>query len=119
MAAANVSEFIEVERQLKELMQQRDALASDESLKGKVAALKTIVETMESAGLTPEDVANHLGIGRLQPLKAGYNAKNPRTVKEYVNPHTSEVFSGKKVSGKLKDWIAEYGEQEVETWRKA
>lgn len=119
MSATKVSDFIEVERQLKELMQQRDALASDENLKGKVAALQTIVETMEGAGLTPEDVAAHLGVSRMQPEKAGYNAKNPRAIKEYENPHTGEVFTGKKVSGKLKEWIEQYGEEEVENWRKA
>jgi hypothetical protein len=116
--ATKVSDFIEVERQLKELTQQRDALASDEGLRAKVAALKSIAETMESAGLTPADVANHLGIG-IQPVMAGYNAKNPRAVKEYLNPHTGEAFSGKKISGKLKDWIDEFGPEEVEKWRKA
>jgi DNA-binding protein H-NS len=114
---SKVSKYLDIERQMSLLMQQQEELAKNPVIKAKIAALDQIDEIIKSSGLTAEDVAMHLGFSSTTEAQQGYIAKNPRRVKEYLNPHTGEVFSGKKVAGKLKDWIDEHGAETVETWR--
>ncbi|AXM98037.1 histone-like nucleoid-structuring protein, MvaT/MvaU family [Pseudomonas plecoglossicida] len=115
-------EFRAAERALQEQLAQLEALKNDAGLKKEIEFESKLKALMESYDKGLKEI-----IAILDPAAAGHRQekvsttqRRPRALKRYKNPHSGEVVETKGGNHRvLKEWKAEYGATNVESWLQA
>ena len=118
---SRLAEFRALEQQLAAQLAELEALKNDDSLKREIEFEQKLRDLLGEYGYSLRNV-----IAILDPQAATRRApsavetkgnRKPRQVKQYKNPHTGEVIETKGGNHKqLKEWKAEHGAEEVESW---
>lgn len=118
---SRLAEFRALEQQLAEQLAELESLKNDDGLKREIEFEKKLRDLLGEYGYSLRNI-----IAILEPQAAARRApvasetkgnRKPRKVKQYKNPHTGEVIETKGGNHKqLKEWKAEHGAQEVESW---
>ncbi|KAF0252007.1 MULTISPECIES: histone-like nucleoid-structuring protein, MvaT/MvaU family [Pseudomonas] len=118
---SRLAEFRALEQQLAAQLAELEALKNDDSLKKEIEFEQKLRDLLGEYGYSLRNV-----IAILDPQAATRRApsavetkgnRKPRQVKQYKNPHTGEVIETKGGNHKqLKEWKAEHGAEEVESW---
>lgn len=117
---SRLAEFRQLEKHLAEQLAALEAMKGDEGLKREVEFETKLRELLAEYGYSLRNVIALLDpqASRRAPAateKAG--TRKPRSLKVYKNPHSGEVVETKGSNHKvLKEWKAEYGSDEVESW---
>lgn len=119
-----ISEYRATEEALKELSHRLESLRNDEALQKELDFEKKLRALMAEYGRSLRDI-----IALLDPqvsTRATATAKQSgsaskqrreRKVKTYKNPHNGEIIETKGGNHKtLKEWKAQHGADEVESW---
>ena len=114
---SKLAEFRNIERQLQELLRRQDELKHSEDLKKDIEFGELVNALMEEYGKTPRQVIEIIAPDLLTQAPAVTRVRRPRQTKIYVNPHNGEEIATKGGHHKvLKEWKAQYGADEVESW---
>lgn len=119
---SRLAEFRALEQQLAAQLAELESLKNDDGLKREIEFEKKLRDLLAEYGYSLRNV-----VAILDPQAATRRAapaatetkgnRKPRQVKQYKNPHTGEVIETKGGNHKqLKEWKAEHGAQEVESW---
>lgn len=119
---SKLAEFRQLERHLAEQMAALEAMKGDKGLEQEIEFESKLRGLLGEYNKSLKDI-----LAILDPqasLKAGKGVNTPqkatrkaRTLKVYKNPHTGEVVETKGGNHKtLKEWKAEHGAAEVESW---
>lgn len=119
---SRLAEFRQLEKHLAEQLAALEAMKGDEGLKREVEFETKLRELLAEYGYSLRNV-----IALLDPQASTQRApaateskvgtRKPRSVKVYKNPHSGEVVETKGGNHKvLKEWKAEYGGDDVESW---
>lgn len=117
---SKLAEFRQLEKHLAEQLQALEALKGDAGLKKEIEFETKLRDLLAKYSYSLKDVINLLDpqAGRRAPVaapKAG--TRKARQVKVYKNPHTGEIIETKGGNHKgLKEWKAEHGAGNVESW---
>lgn len=119
MTMSKAAEYRALERQIAEQLAALEALKGSSALQTELEFEDKLRSLLDEYGMSLRNIINILdpqaGLGQVQ-----VSAKAPRKereVKRYHNPHTGEVVETKGGNHKvLKEWKAEHGSQEVESW---
>jgi hypothetical protein len=117
---SKLAEFRQLEKHLAEQLEALEALKGDAGLKKEIEFETKLRALLAEYGYNLPNVINLLDpqAGRRAPA-AGPKSKTrkPRQLKVYKNPHTGEVVETKGGNQKtLKEWKAEHGSDNVESW---
>lgn len=115
---SKLAEFKRLEAQLAEQLAALDQLKNDNGLKREIefeSKLKTLLAEY-SFGL--KEIIGILDPKPTRALPAARaDARRPRELKTYKNPHTNEIVQTKGGNHRvLNDWKAEYGADVVKSW---
>ncbi|KTB77299.1 transcriptional regulator [Pseudomonas syringae pv. syringae PD2766] len=119
---SRLAEFRQLEKHLAEQLAALEAMKGDAGLQKEVEFETKLRELLAEYGYSLRNVIALLdpqAASRRAPAAAESKAgsRKPRSVKVYKNPHSSEVVETKGGNHKLlKEWKAEYGADEVESW---
>ncbi|WP_054889866.1 histone-like nucleoid-structuring protein, MvaT/MvaU family [Pseudomonas sp. NBRC 111129] len=119
---SRLAEFRQLEKHLAEQLAALEAMKGDEGLQREVEFETKLRELLAEYGYSLRNVIALLdpqASTRRAPVAAESKAgtRKPRSVKVYKNPHSGEVVETKGGNHKvLKEWKAEYGADEVESW---
>jgi len=118
---SRLAEFRALEQKLAAQLAELESLKNDDGLKREIEFEQKLRDLLAEYGCSLRDV-----IAILDPQAASRRApaatetkgnRKPRQVKQYKNPHTGEVIETKGGNHKqLKEWKAEHGAEEVESW---
>lgn len=118
---SRLAEFRALEQQLAAQLAELETLKNDDGLKREIEFEQKLRNLLGEYGYSLRNVIAILDpqASRRAPAatesKAG--TRKPRQVKIYKNPHSGEVVETKGGNHKvLKEWKAEYGADEVESW---
>lgn len=118
---SRLAEFRALEQQLAAQLAELEALKNDDSLKKEIEFEQKLRDLLGEYGYSLRNVISILdpqaATRRAAPVQAEKASRKPRQVKVYKNPHTGETIETKGGNHKqLKEWKAEYGGDEVESW---
>ncbi|WP_341521445.1 histone-like nucleoid-structuring protein, MvaT/MvaU family [Pseudomonas sp. G.S.17] len=123
---SKLAEFRELEKHLAEQLAALETLKGDSGLQREIEFEQKLRELLAEysyslrnivALLDPNASTRRGPVGLAAPEKI---TRRARQIKQYTNPHTSEVIETKGGNHKqLKEWKAEYGAETVESWLKA
>ncbi|MBI6707261.1 DNA binding protein [Pseudomonas syringae] len=119
---SRLAEFRQLEKHLAEQLAALEAMKGDEGLQKEVEFETKLRALLGEYGYSLRNVIALLdphASTRRTPAAAESKAgtRKPRSVKVYKNPHSGEVVETKGGNHKvLKEWKAEYGADEVESW---
>lgn len=131
---SRIEQYREAELALAKHVAEVEALRNDPSLKKEIEFDAELTKLLTQYGMTRPKLIVFLGgaapVAAAAPRKTTEPKapnKNGKTRKVrqfkdkiYKNPHTDEVITVKLVThGVYKSWIAQYGKEEVESWRQA
>lgn len=119
---SRLAEFRALEQQLAAQLAELESLKNDDGLKREIEFEKKLRNLLGEYNYSLRNV-----VAILDPQAASRRAapaavvekgnRKPRQVKHYKNPHTGEVIETKGGNHKqLKEWKAEHGAEEVESW---
>ncbi|HDS1817288.1 TPA: DNA binding protein [Pseudomonas putida] len=119
---SRLAEFRALEQQLAAQLAELESLKNDDGLKREIEFEKKLRNLLGEYNYSLRNV-----VAILDPQAASRRAppvavaekgnRKPRQVKQYKNPHTGEVIETKGGNHKqLKEWKAEHGAEEVESW---
>ncbi|WP_313326307.1 histone-like nucleoid-structuring protein, MvaT/MvaU family [Pseudomonas qingdaonensis] len=119
---SRLAEFRALEQQLAAQLAELESLKNDDGLKREIEFEKKLRNLLGEYNYSLRNV-----VAILDPQAASRWAapiavaekgnRKPRQVKQYKNPHTGEVIETKGGNHKqLKEWKAEHGAEEVESW---
>ncbi|MDC3735256.1 histone-like nucleoid-structuring protein, MvaT/MvaU family [Pseudomonas alliivorans] len=119
---SRLAEFRQLEKHLAEQLAALEAMKGDEGLQREVEFETRLRELLAEYGYSLRNVialldpqASNRRAAATPESKAG--TRKPRSIKIYKNPHSGEVVETKGGNHKvLKEWKAEYGADEVESW---
>lgn len=112
---SEIAKAKELEKLIDSFNKEIEKLKNDEKLKRKLSELEKFAKIMEENDITRNDLASYFGM----PIPDKPKKRIRRESKnEWVNPHTGEIFVGVRRTGKLKEWIEQYGFEEVESWKR-
>lgn len=115
MYESAITKVKELEEKLKLINNDLDRIKSDEDFKLKLEKLKDIEKIMQESDISNEDLASYFKLNHVVKQKKRIRREAPKS--RWVNPHTGEIYEGIRRAGLLKQWIEEYGRDEVEKWR--
>lgn len=119
---SKLAEYRQLERHLAEQMSAFEAMKGDEGLAQEIEfeqKLQTLLGEYNKSlrdiiSIIDPQVGLRLGKSSNTAVKG---TRRPRVVKVYKNPHTDEVIETKGGNhNMLKEWKAEHGNAEVESW---
>ncbi|AIB42892.1 histone-like nucleoid-structuring protein, MvaT/MvaU family [Pseudomonas sp. WCS374] len=119
---SRLAEFRALEQQLAAQLAELESLKNDDGLKREIEFEKKLRDLLGEYGYSLRNIVSILdpqaASRRAVPAVASEKGnRKPRQVKQYKNPHTGEVIETKGGNHKqLKEWKAEHGAQEVESW---
>ncbi|MBB6155189.1 hypothetical protein HDC30_002412 [Pseudomonas sp. JAI115] len=120
---SKLAEFRELERHLAQQMAALEAMKNDKGLEQEIEFESKLRALLGEYNKSLRDIIAILDPqaatrgARAAFSPASTSSRKPRTTKVYKNPHTGEVVQTKGGNHKtLKEWKAEYGQDEVESW---
>jgi len=119
-----LSDYMQMEQQLKQLQSELDKLQNDDRLKAELEFKDKLEALMREYGKSAADVIALLdpkpaatSARSAAPSPAGGGARRKRKLKIYKNPHTGEVVETRGGNQKtLKAWKDQHGSETVESW---
>ncbi|WP_296180508.1 histone-like nucleoid-structuring protein, MvaT/MvaU family [Pseudomonas sp. UBA1879] len=119
---SRLAEFRKLEQQLAAQLAELETLKNDKGLKKEIEFETKLKGLLEEYGYSLREI-----VGILDPQTAGKknapiaapekSSRKPRSLKVYKNPHNGEIVETKGGNHRtLKEWKAEYGGAEVESW---
>lgn len=117
---SRLAEFRQLEQKLAAQLAELEALKGSSELQKEIEFETKLRSLLGEYGFSLRDVINLLdpqsGRRSVAPV-AEKPARRARQVKQYKNPHNGEIIETKGGNHKLlKQWKAEYGGDEVESW---
>lgn len=117
---SKLAEFRQLEKHLTEQLQALEALKGDPGLKKEIEFETKLRALLGEYSYSLKDVINLLdpqARRRAPATESNAGNRKPRQVKVYKNPHTGEVVETKGGNHKtLKEWKAEHGSANVDSW---
>lgn len=118
---SRLAEFRQLEQQLAAQIAELEALKGSSELQAEIQFETRLRDLLTEYGFSLRDVINILDPQAsrrvLAPAVAEKQPRRARQVKLYKNPHSGEVIETKGGNHRrLKQWKAEYGSDEVESW---
>ncbi|MDD1955688.1 DNA binding protein [Pseudomonas qingdaonensis] len=119
---SRLAEFRALEQQLAAQLAELESLKNDDGLKREIEFEKKLRNLLGEYNYSLRNVVAILdpqaASRRAAPIAVAEKGnRKPRQVKQYKNPHTGEVIETKGGNHKqLKEWKAEHGAEEVESW---
>lgn len=118
---SRLAEFRQLEQQLAAQLAELEALKGSSELQKEIEFETKLRNLLSEYGCSLRDVINILDPQADRRAVASAVAekapRRARQVKQYKNPHTGEVIETKGGNHRqLKEWKAEYGSDEVESW---
>jgi hypothetical protein len=118
---SKLAEFRHLEQQLAAQLAELENLKNDTGLKREIEFEAKLRDLLSEYGYSLKNVINFLdpqaSTRRSPAVAEAKGTRKPRQVKTYKNPHSGEVVETKGGNHKvLKEWKAEYGANEVESW---
>lgn len=113
-----LSEYIQMEEQLKLLQENMERLQHDKRLQTELEFKEKLEALMSEYNKSASDVIELLQPGQAQAKPAATpGGRRKRKLKIYKNPNTGEVVETRGGNQKtLKAWKDEYGSDTVESW---
>jgi len=119
---SRLAEFRKLEQQLAAQLAELETLKNDKGLKKEIEFETKLKGLLEEYGYSLREI-----VGILDPQTPGKknapiaapekSSRKPRSLKVYKNPHNGEIVETKGGNHRtLKEWKAEYGGAEVESW---
>jgi cupin superfamily acireductone dioxygenase involved in methionine salvage len=118
---SRLAEFRQLEQKLAQQLAELEALKGSSELQAEIAFETKLRDLLAEYGYSLRDIINLLdpNAGRRASVPAVVEKapRRPRQVKQYRNPHTGEILETKGGNHRgLKEWKAQYGADEVESW---
>lgn len=118
---SRLAEFRQLEQQLAAQLAELEALKGSSELQKEIEFETKLRDLLAEYGHSLRDIinildpqANHRAAAPAASEKA---LRRARQVKQYTNPHNGEIIETKGGNHKLlKEWKAQYGADEVESW---
>ncbi|MFY0990158.1 histone-like nucleoid-structuring protein, MvaT/MvaU family [Halomonas sp. C05BenzN] len=114
-----LSEYMQMEQQLKQLQENMEKLQNDKRLKAELEFKEKLESLMREFDKSAADVIALLNPkpAAAAPKTAAAGGRRKRKLKIYKNPNTGEVVETRGGNQKtLKAWKDEYGNDTVESW---
>lgn len=117
---SKLAEFRALEQKLAAQLAELESLKNDNALKQEIEFEGKLRSLLGEYGYSSRDVIQILDPSAraeiaVLPVK---NARKPRQLKIFKNPHTGEVVETKGGNHRtLKEWKAQYGADTVDSWR--
>jgi len=121
---SRLAEFRKLEQSLAAQLAELEAMKGSSELQKEIEFETKLRDLLTKYGFSLRDIINILdpqASRRAAAPGAGEKApRRARQVKQYKNPHNGEIIETKGGNHKLlKEWKAEYGSDEVESWLSA
>ena len=118
---SRLAEFRQLEQKLAAQLAELEALKGSTELQKEIEFENKLRDLLAKYGYSLRDVINILdpqaATRAPAPLASLKAIRKPREVKLYKNPHNGETIETKGGNHRLlKEWKAEYGAEEVESW---
>ncbi|MNP06652.1 hypothetical protein D3C76_986460 [compost metagenome] len=118
---SRLAEFRKLEQALAAQLAELEELKGSSELQKEIEFETKLRDLLAHYGFSLRDIINILdpqaGRRAAAPLAAEKGTRRARQVKQYKNPHNGEIIETKGGNHKLlKEWKAEYGSDEVESW---
>lgn len=118
---SRLAEFRKLEQQLAAQMAELETLKNDSGLKKEIEFETKLRDLLGEYGYSLKHIISlldpHASTRRMSAPVETKGTRKARSLKVYKNPHSGEVVETKGGNHKvLKDWKAEHGSEEVETW---
>lgn len=118
---SRLAEFRQLEQQLAAQLAELEALKGSTELQAEIEFETKLRDLLAEYGCSLRDIINILdpqaSRRAIAPAAAEKSPRRARQVKQYKNPHNGEIIETKGGNHKLlKEWKAEYGADEVESW---
>ncbi|HEJ1054402.1 DNA binding protein [Pseudomonas vlassakiae] len=118
---SRLAEFRALEQQLAAQLAELESLKNDDGLKREIEFEKKLRDLLGEYGYSLRNIVAILdpqaATRRAPTAVAEKGSRKPRQVKVYKNPHSGELVETKGGNHKtLKEWKAQYGSEEVESW---
>ncbi|MNF56549.1 hypothetical protein D3C84_380390 [compost metagenome] len=118
---SKIAEFRAAELELGKQIAALEALRNDAALKRELAFESALNNLLTQFDISRETLVGMLGVApRADAHKATTGKRkivNREPAKTFLNPHTGERLTVKRLShGKYKEWVEKYGAVVVETW---
>lgn len=119
---SRLAEFRALEQQLAAQLAELESLKNDDGLKREIEFEKKLRDLLAEYGYSLRNIVAILdpqpATRRVAPTTVvERGSRKPRQIKQYRNPHTGEIIETKGGNHKqLKEWKAEHGAEEVESW---
>lgn len=107
-------------KQLEEIQKNMAEIENNEDFKKEILFKKDLEKVIKNHGMTREKALAALGgVDResLESKEKNGKSRKKRKLKVYTNPHTGDVIETRGGNhAVIKEWKAEYGADEVESW---
>lgn len=118
---SRLAEFRKLEQTLAAQLAELEAMKGSSELQKEIEFESKLRDLLAKYGYSLRDIINILDPQASRraaaPLAAEKAPRRERQVKQYKNPHNGEIIETKGGNHKLlKEWKAEYGADEVESW---
>jgi len=116
---SRLAEFRKLEQSLAAQLAELEAMKGSSELQKEIEFETKLRDLLAEYGCSLRDVITILDpqAGRRQAPVVEKAPRRERQVKQYKNPHNGEIIETKGGNHKLlKEWKAEYGSDEVESW---
>ena len=118
---SRLAEFRQLEQQLAAQLAELEALKGSSELQKEIQFENKLRDLLAEYGYSLRDIINILDPQAkrryVAPAAAEKAPRRARQVKQYKNPHNGEIIETKGGNHKLlKEWKAQYGSDEVESW---
>ncbi|MFK3768311.1 histone-like nucleoid-structuring protein, MvaT/MvaU family [Pseudomonas putida] len=121
---SRLAEFRKLEQTLAAQLAELEAMKGSSELQKEIEFETKLRDLLSKYGFSLRDIIDILDPQARRraaaPAIAEKSPRRARQVKQYKNPHSGEVIETKGGNHKrLKEWKAEYGSDEVESWLSA
>lgn len=118
---SRLAEFRQLEQKLAVQLAELEAMKGSSELQKEIEFETKLRDLLAKYGYSLRDIINLLdpqaGRRAAAPAAAEKAPRRARQVKQYKNPHNGEIIETKGGNHKLlKEWKAQYGADEVESW---
>ncbi|GLO03514.1 hypothetical protein PPUJ13061_34130 [Pseudomonas putida] len=118
---SRLAEFRQLEQKLAAQLAELEAMKGSSDLQKEIEFETKLRDLLAKYGYSLRNIINLLdpqaGRRAAAPTVAEKAPRRARQVKQYKNPHNGEIIETKGGNHKLlKEWKAEYGSDEVESW---
>ncbi|UVL75883.1 DNA binding protein [Pseudomonas putida] len=118
---SRLAEFRKLEQALAAQLAELEELKGSSELQKEIEFETKLRDLLAHYGFSLRDIINILDPQTRRrataPVAAEKGPRRARQVKQYKNPHNDEIIETKGGNHKLlKEWKAEYGSDEVESW---